>query len=618
MSKQLYVYDLEVFPNFFSCSALDVMTQERVIMYLYTREQGTPLQDIINWLKNQVSGLIGYNNLNYDYPVLHQILLSAPSWIAQECSPENICSKIYQISKSIISEDYSSIPDYRTLIPQLDLYAIHHFDNPAKRTSLKDLEIAMRWDRVQDLPHPFDHLVRLEEIADILEYNMNDVLATYAFYKHSSGEINLRKQLTVEYQINLINANDPKIGSEIFAKLLSQRLGIPIKELRKLRTYRDSITLDELVLPTVNFTTPKFQSLLANIRSQVITETKGAMKNTVVHKGFKYDFGLGGLHGCTKAGVQLATPEMMICSCDVASLYPSIAINNGYYPEHLGEDFVEVYRDIRDQRLAAKKAGNKVKDGGLKLAINGCYGKSNDQYSFLYDPQFTMSITVNGQLLLAMLCERLQEISTLLMVNTDGIECLVRVEHFRLYLDICAQWELETGLVLEQATYDKLVIRDINNYIGVSGKKVKLKGAFEIDKGWYKDTSSKVVAKAIYAYYVDGVDPREFIRSHTDIYDFCNRFKATHGWHSETRCLGEYAVTSERHQKTNRYYMSTRGKRFYKVHQDGRQQLIEAVGEVVIFNNYVPMEDYRLDYDYYLREVNKILHVIDQQQLTLF
>lgn len=613
------MYDLEVFPNFFSCSALDVATQEKVVMYLFSKEHGTPLQEIIDWLKNQVSGLIGYNNLNYDYPVLHQILLSAPKWLVQECTPENICSKIYEISKAIIGEDYSAVPDYKVVIPQLDLYAIHHFDNPAKRTSLKDLEIAMRWDTVQDLPHNFDHIVETGEIADILDYNMNDVLATYEFYKKSEGEINLRKQLSFEYKINLINANDPKIGSEIFAKLLSERLRMPIRDLRKLRTYRDSIALDALILPVISFTTPKFKSLLGNLRQQVIRETKGSLKNTLINKGLKIEFGLGGIHACVPAGVQLATPDTLICSCDVASLYPSIAINNGYYPEHLGKDFVEVYRDIRDQRLEAKKAGNKVKDGGLKLAINGCYGKSNDQYSFLYDPQFTMSITINGQLLLAMLCERLQEAGiVVLMVNTDGVECLVDIHTYHKYLDICSQWEHETDLVLEQAQYDKLVIRDINNYIGVSGKKVKLKGAFEIDKAWHKDTSSKVVAKAIYEYYVNGINPRDFIHNHTDIYDFCNRFKATSGWYSETRCLGDYRITCEKQQKTNRYYMSTRGHRYYKVHSDGREQLIEATGEVVIFNNFIHQDDYRLDYDYYLREVNKILNVIDNKQLTLF
>lgn len=622
IKKILVVYDLEVFPNFFSLSALNIETEEEIVMYI-TEDQnngGTPLSDIIYWLQTYVRGMVGYNNLNYDYPVLHFLLSNYNQLI--ELTPKEICTQIFKKSKEIIEEEYSAVASYKVKIPQLDLYAIHHFDNPAKRTSLKDLEIAMRWEQVMDYPRGFDEDVLVSEIKEIVNYNMNDVRATYEFYKNSQGEINLRKQLSKEYGINLINANDPKIGSEIFAKLLSESMGVPIKELRQMRTERESIVLKDLILPTIKFTTNKFKNLLGNIRCQVVKETKGSLKNTVINNGFKYEFGLGGLHGCEIAGVYTPKEDEMICSCDVASLYPSIAINNGFYPAHLGEAFVDVYRSIRDQRLVAKKAGDKVKDGGLKLAINGVYGKSNDKYSFLYDPQFTMSITINGQLLLAMLCERLQEAGfTLLMVNTDGIECRVSTSSHRTYLEICSNWEIETGLVLEQAGYDKLVIRDVNNYIGISGKKVKLKGAFEIDKGWHKDTSSKIVSLAIYEKFVNSVDPYEYISAHTNIYDFCNRFKATYGWHSETRCLDVDKVAVRPQQKTNRYYMSTSGSKYYKVHQDGREQLIEATGQVKIFNNYFQkpsIYDYHIDYNYYVKEVNKILNVVDNKQLKLF
>jgi len=46
----------------------------------------------------------------------------------------------------------------------------------------------------------------------------------------------------------------------------------------------------------------------------------------------------------------------------------------------------------------------------LKLALNGTFGDSNNIYSVFYDPQFTMAITVNGQLMLCMLAERLMTI----------------------------------------------------------------------------------------------------------------------------------------------------------------------------------------------------------------
>ena len=110
---------------------------------------------------------------------------------------------------------------------------------------------------------------------------------------------------------------------------------------------------------------------------------------------------------------------MMILDLDVTSMYPSIAISQGYYPEHLGPTFVKVYDQLRQQRIGYKKGS--PENAMLKLALNGVYGKSNDKFSIFYDPKFTMSITLTGQLALAMLAERLAAIGQIIQANTDGI-----------------------------------------------------------------------------------------------------------------------------------------------------------------------------------------------------
>lgn len=48
------------------------------------------------------------------------------------------------------------------------------------------------------------------------------------------------------------------------------------------------------------------------------------------------------------------------------------------------------------------------------------YGKTGDQYSFLYDPKVMLQICVNGQLLIAMLSERASFIEgvTIIQANT--------------------------------------------------------------------------------------------------------------------------------------------------------------------------------------------------------
>ena len=116
-------------------------------------------------------------------------------------------------------------------------------------------------------------------------------------------------------------------------------------------------------------------------------------------------FGTGGIHASVENEIFIADDQMMILDLDVTSMYPSIAISQGYYPEHLGPTFVKVYDQLREQRLQYKKGS--PENAMLKLALNGVYGKSNDKFSIFYDPKFTMSVTLTGQLALAMLAERL-------------------------------------------------------------------------------------------------------------------------------------------------------------------------------------------------------------------
>lgn len=58
------------------------------------------------------------------------------------------------------------------------------------------------------------------------------------------------------------------------------------------------------------------------------------------------------------------------------ALYPSLAIQLGLYPEHLGKEFLEIYdEDIVSVRLAEKIKPKKERDfvimEGFKLAANG-------------------------------------------------------------------------------------------------------------------------------------------------------------------------------------------------------------------------------------------------------
>lgn len=354
----------------------------------------------------------------------------------------------------------------------------------------------------------------------------------------------------------------------------------------------------------------------------IIKETKGALDNfNVEYKDFKYDFGLGGIHGCISSGVYTSNNEENIESADVASYYPNIAIKNGIYPKHLSKEFCNVYQRIFEERRSSPKSSAKNK--GLKLALNGVYGKSNDKYSFLYDPEYTMKTTINGQLLLCMLAERMQDAGfKMLMINTDGLECIVPKKDKHIYDSICQQWQNETKFELEFDTYKKLIIRDVNNYIGqFENGSLKHKGCFVYENlELHKNPSMKVVAFALEKYFVNNIPVKETIENHNDIYDFCCRFKATKGWIPHLFALLNNNINNEdieffsACQKTNRYYVSNKGYEFYKIHEDNRKIGIQKDWKIQLFNQFFKkdtIKEYDINYQFYIEECNKIINAIE-------
>ena len=113
---------------------------------------------------------------------------------------------------------------------------------------------------------------------------------------------------------------------------------------------------------------------------------------------------------------------------DAASLYPSLLISYGFYPQHLGKEFLDIYSRIRTERIEAKHNGNKVKNETLKLALNAVTGNMQNEYSWLYDVKSVMKIRMNGQLFLLKLAEMLTLKTDCkpIQYNTDGIFILCK------------------------------------------------------------------------------------------------------------------------------------------------------------------------------------------------
>ena len=631
VKRKVVVYDLETLQNCFTYTDIDVDTNE--VTQFVIHESRNDFKAFIEYL-GTLTGMIGYNSVSFDYPIIHWMYTN--SYELSALSGNEVAKRIYTKVQEIIStpEDKKftvRIPHWKEMVPQLDLFLMMHLDNKAKLTSLKSLEFWMNFAKVQDMPIDHRSEVTAEQIPMILDYNKTDVEATLAFYKTCSDHIELRKAIQRDYGIRCINMNNGKIGEQIILKLYCEATGKDPKEVRKLRTERSIIHLNECIPSYAKFETKEFQYIHEFFKKTSITKTKDAFSEDIIHNRMLITYGCGGVHGQSRTGIYTSDKDWIIKSHDVASLYPNLAIVGKFYPEHLGPEFSDIYEkgivEVRMKEKAKGKLGNKSIIDGFKEAANIPYGKSNEKNSFLFDSLYTLKTTTAGMLALSMLTEMI----TLaipecehIMLNTDGGEVKIPRDKSDLYLKVCKDWEAITGLTLEYAEYDKIVLRDINSYIAVyTNGKVKHKGDLEVEKNCWKDTSFKIVQIALSDYFVKGIPIETTIYNHKNIYDFCGRAKFKNDSFGQTHTLttddsGNPIELIEKQQKTTRYYISTKGSTFVKVFPaKNKSNFINKGFLVTIFNNYVEKEDYGINYNFYILEAKKLVETIENKQLLL-
>lgn len=545
-----YVYDIETYPNCFVCVIKHIYTRRRWIFEITDwRNDSIAFVNFLRSLAASGAVMVGFNNNGFDYVVLHHLIKIFERqgyFFAADAK-----AKQRELFAAQQNQKFAHmIWDDDRVVPQIDLYKIHHFDNKAKTTSLKALEVNMRAGRIGELPYDADLPLTQDQFWELVTYCCDDVNQTEDFYHHSFEKIKFRHELGGKLGKNFMNHNDTKIGKDFFIMEL-EKAGVQCftggagtgSKKQPCQTHRDKIPLKDIIFPYIRFSTPEFQRVLDHMMISTIKgdETNKPPELKGLHatvRGFTFDFGGGGLHGSLNNAAVYADGEYMIYDVDVTSFYPKLAIVNRVYPEHLTEKFCDIYEDLFNRRAmyTKKTAENEM----LKLALNGVYGDSNNEYGCFLDPKYTMAITINGQLSLCMLAEKLMSMQgvEMLQANTDGITIRLHKDCKPFVDRMCREWEALTGLGLEYAEYSKMFIRDVNSYLAqtVDGK-VKRIGAYcyeTADKNpatrelaWHKDWSALVIPKAAEAALLRGIPPSQFIAQHTDPYDFMLRAKVT-------------------------------------------------------------------------------------------
>jgi hypothetical protein len=625
--------DYETLSNCFIGVFEDVKSEHQEIFVCHKSKND--IEELVHFLKRNQSlneWHISFNGLAFDSQITEHILRNQEQLL--ELDGDTIARFIYRKAQETIersnSGEFALFSPKNLSIRQIDVFKLNHWDNPAKRSSLKWIQYTMDWHNIIDMP--IHHTTEIEkgQIPEIINYCINDVKSTKQIMHLSKDQINLRKVLTDEYDIDLFSASEPRISKELFLHFLNKSTGIKKWDLKQMRTQREQIIFKDIILPYVEFKTATFQNLLKKFQDIILWpgQTKGGFKYSVQYKGVKTDYGLGGIHGARASKVYNSTEDMIIMTSDVVSYYPNLAIRNGWAPAHLPkEEFCEQYEWFFEERKKIPKSD--PRNYVYKIILNSTYGLSNDENSFLYDPQFTMRITINGQLSLSMLYEMIcEEIpgAIPLMQNTDGLETMIPREYEAQYLEICKRWEKITSLELEHDKYSKIVLGDVNNYIAVNEDgKSKCKGRFEYkDLALHKNKSFLIIPQAIHAYFVDGIKPEKFISENLNIFDFCGGVKIKGDWKfiEHKVELGDYSTTPLQH--TIRYFISKTGSKIIKRNNSDQREIQVEAGRWLqtTLINYVekPFEEYDINYDYYLEKIRKEIESLEPStnQLSLF
>ena len=487
-------YDFEVFPHdwmvvFYNPSApegkqwLNIINDESLLRKFYEAYCGEIF--------------IGYNSRNYDVPIWKSILCGY--------NP-------YEMSKHIIQDEkrWFEFEGAR----QFSEYPIINYDVYLGIIDygLKTMEAYMGLNiEESEVSFDIDRKLTDEEILKTLKYCQFDVFATYEVFKYRKSIFESYMGLLQEYQLPMTYLN--KTRAQLAAVVVGAKKLSPLPDDEFELDIVDTLSLNKYDYIRRWFTKPENQ----NYKKSYFTKVAG-----VYHR-----FGWGGLHsyigkyvsdgmGGTKFQSEPLDITGNIVHADVGSYYPNL-IRRYNFMSRAVEDR-DIFSQVIDKRIQYKKEKNPIADS-LKIVLNSTYGATKDKFSNLYDPKMANNICVNGQLLLVDLIEKLEKYCDVLNSNTDGIYFAIHDDCEEKTYEICDEWCNRTGMNLSYDKYTRLVQRDVNSYIAFcENGEIESKGAVKSLNPL--DYNLAIINKAIKAYYVDGIHPRDYIAGNNDLIDY--------------------------------------------------------------------------------------------------
>lgn len=562
-AKHRMVWDTEFYANYALLGFKNVETNKIIAFEKFSGQEGFYLADKLKWIAENFT-LIGFNDSNFDIPMLHASLAGLPT--------ERLMDAVNHIIYGTTGAGTRPAQFYKDF--KLNSFAINNIDLIALTPLGPGLKVCagrLHAHRMADLPFAVGRRLSDEQITILRWYWTNDLENTKLLYEANKTAIGLREIMTAEYGVDVRSKSDPQIAEQVIRKEIMRISGRKYLERAKIIPWRSfQYTPPEYI----KYTSPTMLWVLDFIRRQdfVIDDNGSPQMPPELDKldlriaGNAYRMGIGGLHSQEKRAVHIAGDTHEIRDDDVTSYYPSLIIQQKMYPPNIGPEFLFVYTKIVDTRVAAKKAGDKDTAETLKIVANGTFGKTGEGggYSVVYYPEMMIQVTVTGQLSLLMLIERLELAGiAVISANTDGVTSKCPIDLTETRDAIMKQWEIDTGLTLENKKYKALYSRDVNNYIAVYDKPdPKEKSAFKYAKaiGAYRKTleayplkwnpTCDICPEALIEFLATGKSVEETIRACTDIRKFIEVRRVAGGGYKNGEYLGKvirwyYSTTNE-------------------------------------------------------------------------
>lgn len=656
-----WIVNYKSFPNCFIGIFQHYKTEERKIFIIHDLiDQFGALLNFLRENKNNKEWHISFNGLRNEAQISHFIFEHQHLWIAHTAS--EIASEIFNFKKSIDNNHKLSYHYKKIKINQIDLCALNNWNNKSKLSSLKWIQFSLDWDNIIDISIKTNKLVQTKnDIQVITKHCINDIESIEKILSLSIPDIELRKDLSKKFGLNLYSSSVTNISKSIFMQYMSKKMGISENAFKTLRTKRDEIVCKNIIFSNIKFKSQGFNNLLSKLMTTKLDPSKLTKQFNFCtdYKNVKTKFGLGGVHGAAPSGIYESNDDYIIMSSDVISYYPFLIMKNKLSPKHFPVDlFCELIEVLFKKKSQTPKSNPKYSI--IKKILNIPYGLSNASSSFFYDPKLCMSITINGQLLLMMLYESIMEEipgAISLMQNTDGLEIKIPKEYQEKYIAICNKWEELTKLKLTHISYQKIILADVNNYISIDDyikvditkwreakenfphylykvngsdfmyAKVNLKGRFNFfDLDLHKNKSKLIVPKALYHYFIKNILPEEYLKSNNNILDYCIAENSTCNWQQTKRTVENGINKDAPAQKINRYYICNEGYKIIKINKNDKRELnLESnKWKQKLFNKFETKNkfvDYGVNKKYYLecikKEINNVLS-IPKNQLTLY